>query len=320
MKIVTIGGGSGQFSLLSGLIRFARKNPDKLKEENISAVVSTADTGGHTGKLLETRKPKDAEGRFLPPGDIRQCLAAMANDEVNKSFFQFRNEEGATPGNDFLNSAFDFFNKDFTKAIEFARKFLNVKGNVYPTSRIRALSGAILSNGKKVLGQEQLVVKSLYYGYPISELFLENEVEANRDAVNAILESDKIILSQGSIYSSLIPNLLVKGIPEAIRNSKAQKIYIVNIVTQRGETDGFTVKKHIETVEKYLGKGVIDKIIVNSSTIPAELEQRYKIEGQHRVENDCKNDSRIILAELLRDDSSVLRHDPDKLAEVIMKL
>ncbi len=320
MKIVTIGGGSGQFSLLSGLISFARKNSQILNETNISAIVSTADTGGHTGRLLEARKPKDTRGDFLPPGDIRQCLAAMANDEMNKSFFQFRTDDGAASGNDFLNAAYDFFNHDFRKAIEYARKFLQVKGNVYPASMIRPVFGGVLENGKRIIGQERLVERGLFYGYPIDEVFIDGDVEANTDAVQAILEADKIILSQGSLFTSLIPNLLVKGIKEAIQKSKAQKIYIMNIVTQRGETDTFTAKDHIEELEKYLGTDVLDHIILNANHIPLESEEKYKREGQYRVQDDLGDDPRAVRDSLLTMHSAVLRHDPERLAEIIVKL
>lgn len=319
MNIVTIGGGSGQHSTLTGLVSFAREHPHILSEEKISAIVSTTDHGGHTGRLLDSRKPKDAEGTFLPPGDVRQCLAAMAHDEENKSFFQFRNEDGNTSGNDFLNNAFDFFEHDFKKAIEFGRKFLGVRGNVYPGSTLRPTFWGVLENGAKIMDEEKVVEQSLTTGSPIKEVYLEPNVDANPDALTAIENADKIIITQGSLFTSAIPNLLIAGFPEAIRNSKAKKIYVMNITTQPGETADYSAQKHLDILESYLGEGVLDYVVIHTGEIPLELKQKYESQGQHVVVDDL-NSEKVVRTSLVRTDSPVLRHDPLKLAETIVKL
>ena len=325
MKIATIGGGSGQFGILSGLMSFSRKHPDRLKEENVSAIVTTFDTGGHTGALIEARRPKDIKGKFLPAGDIRQCLAAMANNEFAKKSFQYRIKEGentgAVVGNILLDAGFEQHGQDFEQSIELVKKILDVKGNVLPCTLTRAKSIGILENGYEVHGEEELVTKSVWFKSPIKKVSLEpNDVKANPKAVKAILEADKIVLSQGSLFTSLIPNLLVKEISEAVRKSKAKKIYVMNIVTQRGETDGFTAKKHLDKIEEYLGKQVIDHVIIHRGDLPLELEKKYNVEGQQRVIDDLENGRKIIRTELITKDSPVIRHDPEKLAEVIVNL
>ena len=325
MKIATIGGGSGQFGILSGLMSFSRKNPDKLREGDVSAVVTTFDTGGHTGALIEARRPKDIEGKFLPAGDIRQCLAAMANNEFAKKSFQYRikegNNTGAVVGNILLDAGFEQHGQDFEQSIELVKKILDVKGNVFPCTLTRAKSYGVLENGYEVHGEEELVTKSIWFKSPIKKIYLEPEnIEANPRAVKAILEADKIVLSQGSLFTSLIPNLLVKEIAEAIRNSKAKKIYVMNIVTQRGETDGFTAKKHLDKIEEYLGSKIIDHVIINNGELPVELEKKYNVEGQQRIVDDLENGRKIIRTELITKDAPVIRHDPEKLAEVIINL
>ncbi len=323
MNVVTIGGGSGQHALLTGLQNYSISNT-KLKQENISAVVSTFDTGGHTGRLTEARIPKDVKGNFLPVGDIRQCLAALSNNEDSKKWFQYRIKEGdnvgAVVGNILLDAGYEQHDSDFEKAIELVKTILDVKANVFPCTLKRANFGGTLSNGYDVVGEEELVEKSIWFNSRIKKVYLKpTDIPANPKAIEAILKADKIILSQGSIYTSLIPNLLVKEIVEAIRQSKAEVIYVMNIVTQRGETDEFTAKAHLDVVEEYLGKNVINKIIINANHVPEELLKKYESEGQKIVEDDLGDDKRVVRAELLTKGSPVLRHDPDKLIETIMK-
>ena len=324
MKIVTIGGGSGQHGILSGLVSFSIKHPDKLKQEDVSAIVTTFDTGGHTGRLTKARVPKDVKGNFLPPGDIRQCLAAMANNEYAKKIFQHKlkegNNKGSVVGNDLLDAAYEQHENDFEKGIELIKNMLDVKGNVFPCTLQRAEFKGILENGYEISGEEELVAQSVWFNSPIKTVSLvSEEIKANKKAVQAILEADKIVLSQGSLFTSLIPNLLVKDIADAIRKSKAKKIYIMNIVTQRGETDGFTARKHLEVLEEYLGKSVIDYIIIHNGELPSELQKKYESEGQNKVVDDL-DDKRTIRTELITKDFPVLRHDPEKLAETIINL
>jgi len=324
-KIVTIGGGSGQHGILTGLMNYSRMNPDKLKQENISAVVTTFDTGGHTGELLEARKPRDTQGNYLPAGDIRQCLDAMANNDEVRKLFRYRLKHGANHGtvvgNTLLDAACEMEGDDFEKAIDLLRKFLEVRGNAYPCTTKRARFYGLLKNGRKIGGEDLLAEKAAWFMSPIQKISIEPEdIAANKNAVSEISKADIIVLSQGSLYTSLIPNIAVKEISDAIADSDAKKLYVMNIVTQRGETDGFTAKDHVRTLEDYLGEDILDYIIIHSGGIPREQEVTYEQEGQKRVLDDLAEDSRTIRAELIAHDSPVLRHNPDKLAKVILEL
>ncbi|MBN2421072.1 YvcK family protein [Candidatus Woesearchaeota archaeon] len=320
-KIATLGGGSGHYSLLLGLKNYANKNPNSLREENISAIMPTSDNGGHTGLLLGQR---GLEGEFLPPGDIRQCLAALANNDEAKKFFQYRikkgENKGAVVGNIFLDAAYEQ-HESFEAAIDLFKKELDVRANVYPSTLKRTELAAILQKNKyEVKGEDEIVKQVILYNTPIERVFLNpKNVKANPKAIEAILNADKVVLAQGSLYTSLIPNLLVREIRTALKQTKADVIYVMNIVTQRGETDDFDVSRHLEVLEKYSGKKVIDKIMVNKSDVPSSLIQKYDGEGQKLVHNHS-DDPRIIEADLITKTSPVIRHDPDKLAEVIMKL
>ena len=201
------------------------------------------------------------------------------------------------------------------------KKILDVKGNVFPCTLTRAKFIGVLENGYSVHGEEELVAKSVWFNSPIDEVKIEPEnIKANPKAIKSILEADKIILSQGSLFTSLIPNLLVKEVAEAVRKSNAKKIYIMNIVTQRGETDNFTAKQHLDALERYLGQNVINYVIIHKGELPEELKSRYEAEGQNLIEDDLINGRKIIRAELITKDSPVIRHDPEKLAEVIIRL
>jgi uncharacterized cofD-like protein len=325
MKIVTIGGGSGQHGILSGLTEFSKKYPDHLRQEDVSAIVSTFDSGGHTKKLIEARIPKDVKGNFLPPGDIRQCLAAMANNEFAKKSFQYRiqtgENRGAVVGNILLDAGYEQHGDDFEQSIELLKKILDVKGNVFPCTLTRADFHGVLENDYEVSGEENVVESAVWFNTRIRQVYVKPAtIPANKKAVKAILEADKVILSQGSLFTSLIPNLLVPEIADAIKKTKAKKIYIMNIVTQRGETDGFSAKKHLEILEEYLGKDVIDHIIIHTGELPSRLEKRYEQEGQRLVADDLGDDPRAIRTGLVAYDSPFLRHDPEKLAAIILKL
>jgi len=324
MKIVTIGGGSGQHNILTGLTECAKNHPE-LEQGDISAIVTTFDTGGHTGSLIEARIPRDIKGNFLPTGDIRQCLTAMANNKFAKKSFQYRinhgENKGAVVGNILLDAGYEQHENDFEKSIELVKKILDVKGNVIPCTLTRAKFKGVLENGYAVSGEEELVAKSVWFNSPIKEIKLEpSDIKANPKAVKAILEADKIILSQGSLFTSLIPNLLVPEIADAVRKSKAKKIYVMNIVTQRGETDNFTAKDHIAKIEEHLGKNVINHVIIHKGELPTGLKEKYESEGQKIVKDDLINGREIIRAELISKDSPVIRHNPEKLAEVIINL
>jgi len=326
-KIVTIGGGSGQYGILTGLMHFTKNPNNNLRQEDISAIVTTFDTGGHTGVLMEARKPRDSQGRYLPPGDMRQCLAAMANHEPGKELFERRvtrsgHNKGASIGNDILDSYFEEEGGNFEKAIERARRLLDVRGNVLPcTSRLGRFYGR-LKDGHRIEGENILIEEVMFYDSPIEKIEIEPvDIAANPRAVQAILEADKIIFSQGSLYTSLIANLAVQGIRKAVEESRARKIYVMNIVTQRGETDNFTARDHIRELERYIKVGTVDYIVMHHGPIPFKLVMKYEYEKQKIVKNDLKNATRVVKADLLnRESKDILRHDEKMLAGILLNL
>ncbi len=319
-NIVVIGGGTGTFTVLSGL----RKYP-----HNLTAIVSMADDGGSTGRLRD-------ELGVLPPGDIRQCLVALSEaDILLRDLFNYRFNGGNLDGHSFGNlfiSAFEKITGDLDKALEEISNVLKIKGRVLPITLDKVQLRAKLENGTELNGENEINNSWLLSKFGIKRLFLNPQAKANPRAIQAILEADAIVVGPGNLYCSIVPNLLVKGIPEAIQKSKALKIYICNVMTKHGHTDGFKVNDFVNALEEYLGDKIFDYIIFNNKKPSAALLGRYSSEGEW-VEADKKvlKDKRFIAAnlvspELYRQDPAdklkrtLIRHDPDKLAKTIISL
>ena len=263
-KIVCFGGGTGTSTVLYGL----KKYPVKL-----SAVVSMFDNGaGSTGKLRE-------ELDVLPPGDIRQCLVALSNEKNLSNLFHFRFEQGALRGHNIGNLLIVAAEKttgSFTQAVEKLSKILNVNGEIIPVTLDNSDIKAILKNGKKLENEDSIVNCSYLSKVGIKKLFLEPNAKANPKAILAIKNADLIVIGPGKFYTSLIPNFLVRGIKDAIRNSSAKKVFICNLMTQIGNTDYFKVEDFAAILEKYLGKNVIDYIIFNTGRLSLPLMKEVK--------------------------------------------
>ncbi|MDD3521288.1 MAG: uridine diphosphate-N-acetylglucosamine-binding protein YvcK, partial [Actinomycetota bacterium] len=271
IKIVGVGGGTGLSNLLRGI---------KLYTNNITAIVTVTDDGGSSGRLRE-------DFNMLPPGDIRNCIVSLAeSDSLLSELFQYRFKgrsglSGHSFGNLFI-AAMTNITGSFAKGILEASSILSIKGKVLPSTLENVILGAIFEDGAKVLGQTKII------NYPgnIKEIFLEpSSPPAYTGVLRACKEADAIVLGPGSLFSSIIPNLLVKGVAKTISQSKAKKIYICNIMTQPGETDNFTVKDHVYEIERYL-KSNIDYLIVNSSLIPKETAARYAEKNSYVVFDD----------------------------------
>ncbi len=312
-KIVVIGGGTGVFTVLSGLKKYPY---------DLTAILTMSDNGGSSGVLRE-------EFGILPPGDIRRALVAMSNSSslLAKLFtYRFKDGEGLKGhsfGNLFL-TALERITGDFSKAINEAAKILSIKGKILPVTLDKTRLFAKLENNYLVVGETNIDIPKHDPRLSIKEIFLNPPASANREAIKAIKEADFIIIGPGDLYSSILPNFLVKGIKEAIQKSKAKKIYVLNIMTKNGETNNFKASDFVKTLEKYLGKGVIDYILVNSSKPKAKYLKKYFKEKSQVVVFDKKNftnfkNCKIITARLLRQ-GPLLRHDPDKLAKVIAKI
>ncbi len=309
-KIVVIGGGTGLSVLLKGLKRYTSQ---------LTAVVTVSDDGGSSGRLR-------AELGVLPPGDIRSCLVALADTEtLMDKIFQHRFREGNglqghNLGNLLLVAMTDITG-DFVSAIKEVSKVLKVRGKVIPATLEHVVLGAQMRDGTIVLGETAI----RKYDQPISKLFLAPEkCRPVPETIDAILEADAVIIGPGSLYTSIVPNLLVDGIPEAIKNSPARVFYVSNIMTERGETDDYQVLDHLAIIQDYLGEGVLDCIVFNSGPIDELRLRNYQLQSSQPVvltnRKELENLGITIIEEDLVSNSTWAWHDSDKLARVIIEV
>lgn len=325
-KIVTIGGGTGSFTLLSGL----KKYP-----VDIAAIVSMADDGGSTGVLRD-------ELGVLPPGDVRQCLVALSDSpEILRKLMSYRFEQGGLSGHTFGNlllSALEKLNGSFSAGIEEAIRILNVKGRVIPVTEDDMRMCIELNDGKVLLGEKQLDHNEEIRRVGLKKIFLKPKVRANKKAIDAILKADMLIIGPGDLYGSIFPNFLVEGISEAVRKSKALVVFNCNLTNKKGQTSDYGIEDYVRIFEEKIGEGRIDFVTFNNKPIPMELSKKYeKREGKGSVISFEKNkirprrDYKIVLADLVQKreakggkgdaiakSRSFIRHDSDKLAKVLM--
>ncbi|MFC1743331.1 uridine diphosphate-N-acetylglucosamine-binding protein YvcK [Candidatus Riflebacteria bacterium] len=308
-KIVAIGGGTGLSALLTGLKNFTA---------NITAVVTVTDDGGSSGILRK-------ELGILPPGDIRNCLCALAGTEpLMHKLFQFRFNKGSgLSGHNFGNlfiAAMHEIMGDFAKSIRSSSQILNIRGTVLPVSTDQFNIGAHFKTGKTIIGETKLVK----YKKPIASIFLEpKEIKPLKEVIEAINEADLILLGPGSLFTSVIPNLLVPGVAEAINSHPGYRIYICNVMSQPGETDGFSASDHVKTLMDQTPLRNLDYIAINTQMISPELIEKYKAEGAHVVEPDIGEilamGIKVINGNMI-DLKNVVRHSPGKLARILLNL
>lgn len=310
-KVVAIGGGTGLSVLLRGLKKYT---------SNITAVVTVMDDGGSSGRL---RREMD----MLPPGDIRNCLIALADDESRMGeIFQHRFEEGGelqghSLGN-LIIAGLEGIEGGFDLAIEETSKLLNIRGRVIPSTLKNTNLVARLENGEKLTGESTLS------DHPkrIRSIQLEEAADPYPPAIEEIEDADIIVLGPGSLFTSLIPNLLVNGIVEALESSQARKFYVTNIMTEPGETDGLSARDHLEILSGYMNPNTIDHAVVNVGKADEDLLDRYASEGAELVEPDLVDDNKYGIEPLLDDLVSTVelegkrtvKHDHDRLAELIL--
>ena len=312
-RVVCIGGGTGLSTMLRGL---------KEHTDELTAIVTMADNGGHSGILRK-------EMNMLPPGDIRNCLLALAETEtIMKEVFQYRFHEGVLKdhnlGNLFLAALTSVYGS-FEKAVEKANEVLAVKGQVLPVSMEDIQLKATYEDGTTIVGEHEIVYTNKSSHKRIMEVELVPEkVKPYAKAIEAILKADLIVLGPGSLYTSIIPNLLVSGVVDAIKQSFATIIYVGNIMTQPGETDGYTLKMHVEAIEKYLGEGVLEYIIADTSIYEEDVRQKYLEKQSIKVINDIEPEiyKNVIEAQIgwYSTKNGYIRHNADKLAEIIIEL
>ena len=312
-RLVALGGGTGLSTMLRGLKEYS---------SNITAVVTMADDGGSSGMLRD-------EG-MLPPGDLRNCLAALAETEsLMEELFQHRFSglgalKGHSLGNLIVAALFEK-SGDFESAVRDTAKVLAVRGRVLPSTLDDVRLGAVLKSGEEIIGQSKI-----NHCENIERVFLIPDApRALPGAVEAIAEAELIIVGPGSLYTSILPNLLVPEIAEAIKKSKAPKIYVCNVMTQPGETTGYSAGDHVRALIRHIGPGVITHVLVNTGKVPDEVLQRYENKGATRVSFD-EDELEMLGVRAIKgnfaeisDSASVkhvVRHHPQKLAQMIFRI
>lgn len=314
VKVVAIGGGTGLSTMLRGLKQYT---------SDITAIVTVSDNGGGSGILRQ-------QMNIVPPGDIRNCLVALANTEpIMKKLLQYRFNEGTLKGQNFGNlflAALSDVSGSFEEAVKVTSNVLAITGKVLPVTAENVELVATFDNGVQVEGETQIVEYGKNTQALIEKIRLTpEEPQPGEDVIQEILDADLILLGPGSLYTSIIPNLLVSQVAEAIKRTKGHCIYIANIMSQPGETTGFTIEDHIEAIEKYIGDHGIDTVVVNSATVSQEHLNRYSEDGAHILQMDKAHPiwERITYVEAplahINHEKKFIRHDSLKLAESIFQ-
>lgn len=309
---MTIGGGTGTFVVLSAL---------KSYPVHLSAIVSMADDGGSSGML------RDQYGA-LPPGDVRRALVALSeSSDTMRDLFNYRFKEGGLHGHSFGNLFLTALEKvigDFASAVRETSNILNINGEVVPVTLDDVRLYAELEDGRILRGETKIDIPNVSYRPRIEKVWLEPEAGMNPSVTRVLHNADLIIIGPGDLYTSLIPNLLVKGVPRAIKQSKAKKVYVANIMTKFGETHGFQAEDFIKEIEKYLGKNILNCAVFNNKKPLPSVLARYKKERAEFVDPKglpaSKGKLKFILADLL-DRGKFIRHNSrKKLAKVLISL
>lgn len=309
-KIVTVGGGTGLSHLIFGLKEYT---------SNITAVVTVADSGGSSGRLRE-------EFNIVAPGDIRNCLVALADaPELVGELFQYRFSKdselkGHNFGNLFLTAMYHVTDCDFERAVNETSKVLAIRGKVVPATVSNVHLEAEYDDGTRTHGEDKIPNSEV----PIKRVYLTGEEAVpTRDALKAIEEADVIILGPGSLYTSVIPNLLINGMTDAILKSQAFKIYVCNVMTQHGETDNYTASDHARAIIEHSQPGVIDACLINNVEAPVDALNRYEEEKAFPVKPDIENfrdlNVKVEATDLLGI-TDYVRHDSQKLNKALIKV
>ncbi|WP_026476706.1 gluconeogenesis factor YvcK family protein [Alkaliphilus transvaalensis] len=314
-KIVVIGGGTGLSVLLRGI---------KLYTSNITAIVTVADDGGGSGKLRE-------DLGMLPPGDIRNCILALAEMEPTmEQLLQYRFPEGSLKGQSFGNlliASMNGISNNFEEAIKKISEVLAVTGNVLPVTLENMTLYAKLENGTIVEGESNIPQKSIEENSPIKKISINpKHPKAVIEALEAIQQADVVVLGPGSLYTSIIPNLLINDIRKSLLETTAEKVYIPNIMTQPGETTNYSVLNHLEAIFNHFPELSIDHIFINQGTIPQPIKEKYRFEGAELISTSHeemvkikKLGINILEANLVDIKKEYVRHDAEKISKMIME-
>jgi uncharacterized cofD-like protein len=324
-KVVVIGGGTGTYTVLTGLKKYTL---------NLSAVISMMDSGG------SNRVIRDEFG-LLPTSDIRQCIVALASSktsELLRKLFTYRYNQGTgisgmTFGNLFMVALTDIYGSQ-EAAIKKTCEFLDVQGEILPVTYDKTNLVAVYDNGKQVMGEHFIDEPDDELGkHKIVELSVFPKAEASKKAVDTIKKADLVVLGPGDLYTSILPNLVIDGIKEAVNESRGKVVYVVNLMTRWGQTDGLTASDCLNTMYEYLGKDSIDCTLVNNGKIPKKAISWYAKTNAEPMKDDLDavKGIKVIRSDFVDKEihskhsadkltRSLIRHDPDKLAESLVSL
>ena len=320
LNVVALGGGTGLSTLLRGLKEMVIRRRDETRDPqhpigSLTAIVTVTDDGGSSGRLRR-------ENRILPPGDIRNCMVALSQDEALLGrLFQYRFHAGrGLVGHNFGNlflAALTHVTGDFAEAVRVSSKILAIRGQIFPSTVSNVSLIATLEGGRKIHGETRITASRR----PIKKLSLiPRAARPLPKALEAIQQADLILLGPGSLYTSILPNLLIPEIAQAIGKSKAARVYVANIMTQPGETSGYALADHLRAIQRHTSRRVIDWVVANRQPISSEVARRYRQHGAEQVAIDLAPlqnlGYRVILDNLL-EEHGVIRHDPARLARLL---
>lgn len=319
LRVVALGGGTGLSALLRGLKEHvSRRKSDARPIADLTAVVTMTDDGGSSGRLRR-------EYQMLPPGDIRNCMVALSKDEALLSrLFQYRFASGRglrghSFGNLFL-TALTHVTGDFNEAVKLSGEVLAIRGRIYPSSLQNVQLEAVLENGRRVRGETKISrsaarIRRIRLVPPTARPLAET--------LYAIRNADVITFGPGSLYTSVIPNVLVRGVVDAIRKSRARKVYIANLMTQPGETTGMDAADHIRAVYDHTGPGLFDAAVLNNGAIPPRLLRKYARQDAAPVKADVRALQalrvRCIFDNLVEEHRGLLRHNASRLTQLLLE-
>ena len=322
LRVVALGGGTGLSTLLRGLKELVARRADGPIQPSrpitdLAAIVTVTDDGGSSGRLRR-------ENRILPPGDIRNCMVALSKDETLLSqLFQYRFHAGrGLVGHNFGNlflAALTHVTGDFVEAIRVSSKVLAVRGRIFPSTLSNVHLVAKLENGRQVHGETRITASRSR----IKQLMLSpRRVKPMPKAIEAIQQANLILLGPGSLYTSILPNLLIPEIANAIAKSKAPRVYIANLMTQPGETAGYALEDHLRAIQQHVPQRVIDWVVANRQKISPEIAERYRKEGAEPVVIDIPVLQRLgykVMLDDLLEEHAVIRHDPKRLTKLLLE-
>jgi uncharacterized cofD-like protein len=322
LHVVALGGGTGLSTLLRGLKDLVVRRRDEIADQHhpisgLTAIVTVTDDGGSSGRLRR-------ENRILPPGDIRNCMVALSQDEALLGrLFQYRFHAGrGLIGHNFGNlflAALTHVTGDFAEAVRVSSKILAIRGQIFPSTISNVSLVATLANGRRVHGETRITASRK----AIKKLALfPRSPRALPKALEAIKEADLILLGPGSLYTSILPNLLIPEIASAIAKSRAPRVYISNLMTQPGETSGYALADHLRAIRQHTDRRVIDWVVANRQPISPEVAKRYRAQGAEPVTIDLAAlqalGYRVILDNLL-EEHGVIRHNPARLSQLLFE-